>query len=388
MPKMKSQICSWGDDDYDSPKFGSFCWWRSAADFDECAKLKFGPLNVSDLTPRIRVLRELERLALVAHEGLSELRHKLLVYRSGDFWMPTGGIIKEKMDIPPLITILLAGFSGSGKSSLVNLMYSVLGRSGLVPFAVTQTSSGHPSNYTTMFLEEHNVMRSTQSGFCVFDSRGFDYDKMDEGLDELSTWMDDGVHHNQLCLRPSDDALIKYDIINLMSRSSSKFVVRRVNCAMVVVNIMEIYKAFEAGDSKPLKATKELYCHPAFSKCNENLILILTHGDMLSTEERIEGRLKICEYLGISETSGVYDIVCLTENGFLAEESDPVSAYALAEAVYRALLISDRSHLPKKNFLDSAMPIISWLMCCLGAFFAFLAEICCKLGHVDDKLKL
>lgn len=119
-----------------------------------------------------------------------------------------------------------------------------------------------------MFLEEHNVMRSIQSGFCVYDSRGFYYDKMDEGLDELSTWMDEGVHHNQLCLRPSDD-LIEDDINNLMSRSSSKFVTRRVNCAMVVVNIMEIYIAFKAGDSKPLEATKEIYCYHAFSKCSK-----------------------------------------------------------------------------------------------------------------------
>lgn len=147
MLKMKNQICSWEEDDYDSPKVGSFCWWRSAANFDEYAQLKFDPPNISGLTPRIRVFRELERLALVAHEGLSELRHKLLVYRSGDFWMPTGGISKENMGIPPLITILLVGFSGSGKSSLVNLMYSVLGRSGLVPFTVTQTSSGKfPAN--------------------------------------------------------------------------------------------------------------------------------------------------------------------------------------------------------------------------------------------------
>lgn len=124
-----------------------------------------------------------------------------------------------------------------------------------------------------MFLEEHNVMRSIQSGFCVYDSRGFDYDQIDEGLDELSTWMDDGVHHNQLCLRSSDDESVKDDINNLMSRSSSKFVCRRVNCAMVVVNIMEIYKAFKAGDSKPLEATKELYCYPAFSKCSKFLSL-------------------------------------------------------------------------------------------------------------------
>lgn len=137
---MKNQICSWDEDDYDSSKLASYCWWRSAARFDECAKFKFDPPNISGLTPRLRVLRELERLALVAHEGLNELRQKLFMYTCGDFWMPTGGISKEKMDIPPVITILLVGFSGSGKSSLVNLMYCVLGRSGLVPF--TQTSSG------------------------------------------------------------------------------------------------------------------------------------------------------------------------------------------------------------------------------------------------------
>lgn len=109
------------------------CWWRSWG-------VKFD-VKMMKVDPRMRVVRELERLALVAthshHEGLNELRHKLHMYRSGDFWMPIGGITKENMDIPPLATILLVGFSASGKTSLVNLMYSVLGRSGLVPFAQT-----------------------------------------------------------------------------------------------------------------------------------------------------------------------------------------------------------------------------------------------------------
>lgn len=117
-----------------------YCWWRSAAKFEECSRINVGLPNIANLTPRLRVLRELERLALIAHEGLNELRYKLQIYRSGDFWVPTGGIKREEMDIPPEITILLVGFSASGKSSLVNLMYSVLGRTGLVPFA--QTSSG------------------------------------------------------------------------------------------------------------------------------------------------------------------------------------------------------------------------------------------------------
>ncbi|KAB1203247.1 hypothetical protein CJ030_MR8G022912 [Morella rubra] len=355
------------------------CWWRSAAKFEDCVKLKFDLPNISILTPRLKMLREMERLALVAPEGLNEFRHKLLVYSSGDFWVPIGGIRKEEMDIPPTITILLVGFAGSGKSSLVNLMYSVLGRSGLIPFA--QTSLGSSSNYTTMFMEEHNVMRSTKSGFCVYDSKGFDYDHMEENLEELSSWMIDGVHHNQLCLRPGDDALTEDDIQNITFGSSTKFVKRRVNYVMVVADMAEIYKASKAGDLKPLEAIRELFSCPVLRKSNENPLLILTHGDMLSTEERIEGRLKICEWLGISETTGVYDIVCLTQYGYLSEESDPVAAYALSEAIYRALLISDRGHSPKKDFWDRAELILTWLMCFFAAFFACLAHICSKFGQ-------
>ncbi|KAJ4822885.1 hypothetical protein Tsubulata_048607, partial [Turnera subulata] len=331
------------------------CWWRSAAKFDDYVKLKLDFPKIANLTPRLRVLRELERLALIAGEGLNEVRYKLQMYRSGDFWIPTGGLKKEELDIPQAITILLVGFTGSGKSSLVNLMYSVLGRSGLITFA--QTSSGHASKRTTTYMEEHNVTRSTQNGFCVYDSRGFIYDKIEEALEELSSWMSHGVHHNQLCLRVGDYPLVEDDTETGSFRSCSKFAQRRVNCAMVVVNVAE------------------------------NPILILTHGDLLATEERIDVRLKLCERLGIAETNGVYDIVCLTEYGFLAEESDPVTAYALAEAVHRALLISDRGHLPKRNFQDWALLILSWLICFMGALFAFLADICSKLGHRNNKLK-
>ncbi|XVE73386.1 hypothetical protein DITRI_Ditri11bG0113900 [Diplodiscus trichospermus] len=381
---MKSQASCVDEDDCESCRL-AYCWWRSAAKFDECAKLKLVFPNVSSLTPRLKLLIELERLALIAPDGLNELRHKLFGYRSGDFWVPTGGIKKEDMDIPPVNTILLVGFSGSGKSSLINLMYSILGRSGLIPFA--QTSSGSSSDYTTMYMEEHNVLRSMRSGFCIYDSRGFDYGRPREALEELSSWMSEGIHHNQLCLRYGDCTSMTDDVENVVMRSHSKFVQRRVNCVMVVANMAEIYKALKAGDVKPLDATRQLFCSPALRKSNENPLLILTHGDLLSTEERIDGRLKICERLGISERNGVYDIVCLTEYGFLVEESDPVSAYALTEAVYRALLISDRGHSPKRKFLDWVLFISLLLVRFIGFCFSFLADICSKLGQ-KEKLRI
>lgn len=99
------------------------CWWRSIA--EESPK-------GDGTSAQGRVVSELERLAAAGTDSLDELRHRLLSYKPGDLWFPTGGIPKEEMGVPPIITILLVGLAGAGKSSLVDLMYCVLGRAGLV----------------------------------------------------------------------------------------------------------------------------------------------------------------------------------------------------------------------------------------------------------------
>ncbi|KAM0948492.1 putative P-loop containing nucleoside triphosphate hydrolase [Dioscorea sansibarensis] len=365
--------------------FSRFYWWRSLQDPD-------GSAAPSPPTPaRLRVVKELERLALVAHESLDELRHRLLGYRAGDLWFPAGGISRQETDIPPVITVLLLGFAGSGKSSLVNLMYSVLGRSGFVPFAQTSSPAGKQGR--TEFLEEHNVLRSMHNGFCVFDSRGLDYDRMEDGLQEVSEWMDEGVRHRQPCHGAGPSARVP--LTGPAAKAAKRFVQRCVNCVMLVLSLSEIYWSYTAGDFRPLEAARELFHAPSVKNtCNDNPILVLTHGDELTTEQRIDGRVKICEYLGISETTGVYDIMCLHEQGthgaMVIDEMDPVNAYALTEAMYRALLIADRSHPPKPNVKDWLLLILSWSMCSLSAFFAFLAYFCSKLAkaHKDHhKLK-
>ncbi|KAL3626571.1 hypothetical protein CASFOL_030120 [Castilleja foliolosa] len=362
----------------------SFFWWRANEEFDKNGHLKADEISEDlskILTPRLKVLREMERLSYLADDGLDDMKHKLLSYRAGDFWLPIGGIKKEDMDVPQVITILLTGLTGSGKSALVNLMYSVLGNSGLIPFA--QTSGGF-SNYTTMHLEEHNVLRSPRGGFCVYDTRGLDPARMVEGLDEISTWMSNGVRHNSPCHRFGDD---KSKILD-MKITNSRYIKRKVNCVMVVADLSKIHIAFTSGDLKSMKAIKDLFHLSAVKNSNENPILILTHGDKLSVEDRLNGRLKICEYLGISETNGAYDIACLTEQGILADEYDRVTAFGLTEAVYRALLQSDRAHVPKKKFKDYIVSFFEFVMYWFASFFAILADFFARFGHHGGKLKM
>ncbi|GKD17517.1 P-loop containing nucleoside triphosphate hydrolase, partial [Tanacetum coccineum] len=108
-----------------------FCWWKTIPEFTSLKTSSTSSLSI------FKVLREMERLCSISEHGLDELKHKLMVYKAGEFWLPIGGLKKENIDIPSEITVLLTGLSGSGKSSLVNLMYSVLGRSGLIPFSQT-----------------------------------------------------------------------------------------------------------------------------------------------------------------------------------------------------------------------------------------------------------
>lgn len=156
------------DEDQNESTQLPFNWWREAQEFDENGHLKVDLSDLSKLTPRLRVLREMERLLLISNEGLDDLRHKLIVYRSGDFWLPIGGIKKEDVNIPPIITILLVGLSASGKSSLVNLMYSVLGRSGLIPFAQTSSMSKFPLSLSVNMLVYIKIFRKQDYNLKVY----------------------------------------------------------------------------------------------------------------------------------------------------------------------------------------------------------------------------
>lgn len=121
-------------------------------------------------------------------------------------------------------------------------------------------ASATKTESTTMFLEEHNVVRSMRAGFCVYDSRGFDYDdRGDETLCELNQWTVEGVKHNQPCSRSRDESR---NVSLGATTTSRKFAKRQVNCAMVVANMAYLYERLKAGDSKTLESTRDMFSFP------------------------------------------------------------------------------------------------------------------------------
>ncbi|RWW18593.1 hypothetical protein BHE74_00027145 [Ensete ventricosum] len=232
-----------------------------------------------------------------------------------------------------------------------------------------------------------------RNGFCVFDSRGLDRDRMGDGLEEVAEWMEKGVRHRQPCRGAS---------LLDASAPAKRFVRRRVNCVILVANLRELHRSLLSGDAGPLEATYDLVHHPpikinssissntqlSHSRAAEKPILVLTHGDELSPEERMEARVKVCEHLGVPDTNGVYDIPCVNEYGAAVDEMDPTTAYAVAEIILRALMVADRSRRPKARIKDRLLLVLAWAMCALSAWFAFLSRCCAKLGRANREAKL
>lgn len=137
---MRSSVQA-GDDGGEGGAALASYWWRPL--------VEHGGSEGEAARRRVRVLREMERLAAAANESLDDLRHKLLTYKAGDLWFPAGGVPKQEMDIPPVVSVLLIGLAGAGKSTLVDLMYYVLGRAGFVPF--TSPAGKKPSAEASIF---------------------------------------------------------------------------------------------------------------------------------------------------------------------------------------------------------------------------------------------
>ncbi|KAG6428325.1 hypothetical protein SASPL_112576 [Salvia splendens] len=193
-------------------------------------------MAISKSTPRIKLLIEMERLGLIGSAGLNDLRHKILSYRAGDFCLPIGGIERER-----------ERERGYGNpTSHHNLAHWL------------------DCLWQKLFHQSHEwVLRVRHAGV--------DQNHMEEGLEEVSTWMTDGVRHHQPCKRAGDENI--KGLIQLsesMEFTNSRYINRKVNLVMVVTDLSEIHRAFKSGDLEPIVALRTLFHFPPIKNSSKS----------------------------------------------------------------------------------------------------------------------
>lgn len=101
---------------------------------------------------------------------------------------------------------------------------------------------------------------------------------MDEGMEDVWSWMWDGVRHNQPCCRASDDRGIgDYGEMNeSMGRRCAVYCKRRVNCVLVVADLEEACKDFSSGDLKHVEALKTIFHSPSIRRSSQFFFTLIS----------------------------------------------------------------------------------------------------------------
>lgn len=332
----------------------------------ETGRTSFSEANVStegDLTEtenaeheELKQLLHLKRQSLVNRarsDKFEELRKKICTYVPGKDLRPAGGKILEEYDIPEITTLLLVGPMGVGKSTLVNNMIRVLNqKTEGFDFAQVLAQQGENG---TFLLEEYNVCGESGK-VAVFDSRGLPSIDTNEGRAIIQSWMVNGVRHGQKVVRLSDSSGEKENLearARLAHHTLAKK--RTVNFVVLVVSAVSLHQMIKRGDEMAIRNLKRLCTSPYLSVKDDRPVLVMTHGDRLTSDDRIETQIFLGKVLGVSPLDYVFDIAGYTRR--TVEDKDDIDVtedMALLEMLEFALYRADRNLQYKPDFITSA----------------------------------
>ncbi|KAJ6838619.1 uncharacterized protein M6B38_318350 [Iris pallida] len=236
---------------------------------------------------------------------LRPLKNSIARHKPGDWIDHVGGMTLYDYDIPESTILLLVGPRGSGKSSLVNRIARVFGNELFAPDPA-QVSHNLSATDGTCFLQEYMVLKDSES-LCVYDSRSLS-ESSSENFEMLERWMTEGVSHGQMVVRTSDTKPMKQRMgIMARHRDFSPCLKRTVNFVIFVVDGVSVLKSMD-DDAKYNKMLAANFNCPYFSFKDTKPVVVVTHGDELSFQERARVRAHLGEILGIPPSKQIFDI--------------------------------------------------------------------------------
>ncbi|KAM1346138.1 hypothetical protein PS2_035198 [Malus domestica] len=296
----------------------------------------------------------------IRSKDLEEAKSKILSYTPGA-WIDRVGAVKPRdYDVPNTTTLLLVGPKGSGKSSLVNRISKVFEDD---KFASERAQVSYNSSLGdgTFFLHEYMMPRCSSS-FCLYDTRSLS-DNSPENIKILKHWMEHGVRHGELVVRDSDSPSLRNTMM-YKDRDDGYLSseIKNVNFVIFVVNGLSVLKSMESNEDAETQYTEMIASafksrYLAFK--DDKPLLVVTHGDLLSLDERARVRVHLGELLGIPPTTQIFDI---------PESSDAVTQLTIVDMIRYSLEHAEKN-LPRKRKVET----LSLLSCMLLLIFLSIA---------------
>uniref|UniRef100_A0A1D1Z9N4 Urease accessory protein UreG n=1 Tax=Anthurium amnicola TaxID=1678845 RepID=A0A1D1Z9N4_9ARAE len=286
------------------------------------------------------------RLALI-----EEAKDAIRRYTPGKWIERVGGTTPSKYRVPSTTTLLLVGPRGSGKSALVNRISRFLEDDTFLPDRA-QVSHNLYTTEGTYFLKEYMIPRDSTS-FCVYDTRGLS-EVASENLDILKRWMSEGVRHEEMVLRDSDLRTVKSKIKAMAhDMLCSHFVRRRVNFVIFVVNGISVLKAINSLRTNYTDMLLETFNYPFMSFKDNKPVVVVTHGDLLSFQERALVCTHLGELLGVPANKQIFDVPDL---------NCPTAKLAMVDLLRYSLEQSDRNLPLASQYVLEVTKLQKWMV--------------------------
>lgn len=310
-------------------------------------------------------------------ENLEEAKRKILSYTPGSWIEEGGGFTVGDYVVPETTSLLLIGPKGSGKSSLVNKISRFFKHD---KFASERAQVSNSSSFGegTYFLHEYMISRSPRS-FCLYDTRSLSDDPV-ENTRMLRQWLTKGVRHGELVVRASDDANLK-SLLELKARQCGRRSgrVRGVNFVIIVVNGISVLESMDSDDEEKKRynqMVETIFRCPLLSFRDDKPVIAVTHGDLLTLNDRVRVRVYLGELLGISPKSQIFDI---------PESNDPATELAIVDLLSHCLEHADRN-LPLKSWLMGKIDILhlsAWMLLFMVVVVGYIMTIM-QGGYVQN----
>ncbi|WVZ71788.1 hypothetical protein U9M48_020328 [Paspalum notatum var. saurae] len=237
---------------------------------------------------------------------LREAKELIRRYKPGDWIEGAGGAKAEDYALPEITTLLLVGPRGAGKSTLVNRITRVFDKDD-DPFAPDRAQvSCNSKSSGTIVLREYPVPRNSNA-ICIYDTCGWSSNPVKNSM-MLHQWMTKGISHGEIATWDIDEGKMIRDIKPLGRQYSFLHCrTRKVNFVIFVVDGVSVLESIDGNKKGYTEILHETFMSPFLSIGDDKPVIVVTHGDRLSIQQRAHVQNALAVLLGIP-VQQIYDI--------------------------------------------------------------------------------